>query len=214
MFSRCRVCAILLVLTLPTVWASRAQSVSGQSQSGSSERPRQSDELPDLVLKGNEKIVGQEPPIDSTVLPDIVDPIGGRKAIPLELSSVIAIATVTSRTATIIHDEPRVLFQATIDRVLKSSEPSSIKSIEFSRYGGRLHFPSGRVQEYRIYGQRMPQVGVRYVLFLSGSMRTDFTLETAYLLSGSKAYALDQSSVYREYDDVPERKLLDAIPAK
>ena len=129
-------------------------------------------------------------------------------ALPIAESTAVVIGPVTNAKAYLSNDKTGVysVFDVQVDEVIKnSSNPllTTASSLEVERDGGRVRFPNGRILTY--VSTNMPQVGQRYVLFLTIPQgQSDFQILTGYELRGGKVYPLDDlphSSVYENTDE-------------
>lgn len=119
----------------------------------------------------------------------------GLSALPTDRSSVVVTGEVREAQAYLSHDKTGVYSEFTIrvGRVLKNDVSASLavgKNIIVDRPGGRVRFPSGRINQYFTAGQGMPRVGRRYVLFLTGK-EEDFRILTGYEIRDRHIFLLD-----------------------
>ena len=116
-------------------------------------------------------------------------------ALPVRESSAVIVSQITYAKAYLSNDKTGVysVFTAQVLEVLKNSPQfplSTTASIEVERDGGRVRFPNGRTFIYA--ATNMPQVGLRYVLFLSNlEAQSDFQILTGYELREGKVHPLD-----------------------
>ena len=110
----------------------------------------------------------------------------GLSAIPSDMSDVVVVGTVERVKAYTTHSRTRVYseFIVRVNEVLKDGGDKSITvngGLDVDRLGGRVQFPNGKVGQYCIVGQGMPQVGRQYLLFLKRSGgKGDYSLLTGY----------------------------------
>ncbi|HXI24071.1 MAG TPA: hypothetical protein VNG71_09350 [Pyrinomonadaceae bacterium] len=155
---------------------------------------------------------------DTTVRVDFVD--RSLPAFPISQSTAIIIGTVSAAHAHLSNDKSGVYsaFTAEVNEVLVNRSQSPIvigRLIEVEREGGRVKFPSGRVHIYMTNEQGMPQVGSRYVLFLSGGEDEGvFQIVTGYELSAGKVHALDELKGPKLYEMFDEVTFLSELRAK
>lgn len=140
-------------------------------------------------------------------------------AIPVAESNLVVIGTVIDAKAFLSPDKTGVYSEFTIrvEKTLKSDNATSVtlyNSIVAERPGGRVRFPSGRVNLYTD-GQGMPLVGHRYVLFLTRhTEEQDFNILTGYELRDGHVFLLDDPggghpiTAYRGRD---EKSFLQAV---
>jgi len=91
-------------------------------------------------------------------------------AIPVAQSNVIILGKVTERRAVLTDDKLGIYseFSVRISEIFKDDLSGFFidQVITASRPGGSVRFPSGRIQQYTIFGQGYPQQEKDYVLFL------------------------------------------------
>jgi hypothetical protein len=152
---------------------------------------------------------------DSTVRVDYVDP--SLPALPFEKSSAVIVGQVTNAHAYLSNDRTGVysVFTVQVNEVLKNSSSApftTASSIEAERDGGRVRFPNGRLHLYMINQQDMPQVGQRYVLFLTGGNEGPvFQIVTGYELRDGKVRSLDDLPNAKKYEGVDEISFLSQL---
>lgn len=121
----------------------------------------------------------------------------GLAAIPVDKSDVIVVGNVTGAQAYTTHGRRHVYSEFTIQVVdiIKDDVSNPIKvnsSIDVDRIGGRIRFPNGRVGQYFIVGQHMPEVGKQYLLFITKSDGDgDYNILTGYEIRGGILHPLD-----------------------
>jgi hypothetical protein len=121
----------------------------------------------------------------------------GLSAIPAGVSDVIVVGNVTDAKAYTTHGRTHVYSEFTIQvvDVIKNDVGGHIKvnnSIDVDRIGGRIRFPNGRVGQYFIVGQHMPEVGKQYLLFLTKSDgKGDYNILTGYEIRDGIIHPLD-----------------------
>ena len=134
-------------------------------------------------------------------------------ALPFAGSSAVIVGQITEAKAYLSNDKTGVysVFTVQIHEVIKNSSQLSVSagsSIEVERDGGRVRFPSGRTLIY--VATNMPQVGIRYVLFLTNAQSpTDFQILTGYELREGKVHPLDDDLPnLRTYENADETTFL------
>ena len=131
-------------------------------------------------------------------------------AIPTSQSDVVVVGEIVKAEAYLSDDKTGVYSEFTIkiSEVLKIDGQAGINSntIVAERAGGNVRFPSGQVQRIHVlYGQRMPEAGQRYLLFLKFTEgKQDLTILTGYKLQDSHVSALDSTTPYTGYDGAGE----------
>jgi hypothetical protein len=136
-----------------------------------------------------------------------------RSALPVEVSSVILIGTVTEVEAVLSNDRTGVYTELTIqiEEILKDDgqqlTPGS--SVVVERQGGRVKFPSGHITTEHVTWTGMPRPGKRYVLFLT-RVPLDLYIHFGYELTGSKVALLDKYPGHpsQSYKGADEWKLI------
>jgi hypothetical protein len=141
-----------------------------------------------------------------------------RSALPVEVSSVILIGTVTEAEAVLSNDRTGVYTELTIqiEEILKddSQQLSPGSSIEVERQGGRVRFPSGHITTEHVTGTGIPCPGKRYLLFLT-RVPSDLYIHFGYELTGSKVALLDMYPRHpsQSYKGADEEKLISDLRA-
>jgi len=126
-------------------------------------------------------------------------------AIPVAQSDVILVGQIMGANAFLSNDKGYIYseFALGVETVLKNDAIAPINSdgqIIAEREGGAVRFPSGRIQQYRIYGQKMPQTGRKYILFLKrNETDPDFSILTGYELKNNQVFPLDTIELYASY---------------
>jgi hypothetical protein len=108
-------------------------------------------------------------------------------AIPAALSDSVIVGEVVAASAYLSEDRTALFseFTVRVAEVLKNSARWPLvpgESLSAEREGGKVRYPSGRVQRYKLAHQGMPRVGGRYLLFLRRPDRLDE--EVPYILTG------------------------------
>lgn len=143
----------------------------------------------------------------------------GLRAIPVDKSSAIVIGTITKAEAHITKDKTAVYseFVLSPDVIVKNDSENPIevgRSISIERSGGRVRMPSGKMIASWTNHQNMPQVGSRYVLFLThsyevqGDVGRDFYLLTGYEIVGGHVFALDDTTSGQSYNGADESSFM------
>jgi hypothetical protein len=121
----------------------------------------------------------------------------GLSAIPANVSDVIVVGDITDAKAYTTHGKTHVYSEFTVQvvDVIKDDVSSHVKvknSIDADRIGGRVRFPNGRVSQYFVVGQHMPEVGKQYLLFLTKSDgKGDYVILTGYEIRDGIIHPLD-----------------------
>jgi hypothetical protein len=139
-------------------------------------------------------------------------------ALPIKESTAVVVGPVTKAKAYLSNDKTGVysVFDVQVDEVIKNSSNQPLttaSSIEVERDGGRVKFPNGRILTY--VSTNMPQVGQRYVLFLTIPQgQSDFQILTAYELRDGKVYPLDDLPNLFVYENADEAIFLNQLRTK
>jgi len=155
---------------------------------------------------------------DSMVRVDSVD--RNLPAFPFDNSSEVLVGQVSDAHAYLSNDKTGVysVFTVQVNEVLKSSNSLTLSDgsvIEVIRDGGRVRFPNGRLHLYTIAEQDMPQVGLRYVLFLTTiNGESDFEIITGYEIREGKVYPLDDLPKLNTYSNTDEAAFLRELRSK
>ena len=118
-------------------------------------------------------------------------------AIPAEMSDAIAIVEITDAQSYLSNDKTGVYteFTVRVDQVLKNDSSAPLvpsTTLTTQREGGRVRFPSGRVQRYKPHFQGMPRTGRQYVLFLKRNEDGEtYFIWTGYELRAGRVFPLD-----------------------
>lgn len=116
---------------------------------------------------------------------------------PVATSDAVVIGEITDAQAYLSTDKTGVYteFNVRVDEVLKGNNTSSLtlgSPLAAQREGGRVRFPSGRIQRYKPHFQGTPRVGSRYVLFLKrNDDEQSYFIWTGYELRAGRVHPLD-----------------------
>jgi hypothetical protein len=152
---------------------------------------------------------------DSTVRVDALDP--NLPALPLTQSNAVLIGVVSEAQAYMSNDKSGIYseFGFRIAEVLKNTSDLPLASeslVDLQREGGRVRFSSNRVHWYAVGGAGMPQVGHRYLLFLSEQKDTRvFSIITGYELSDGRVQAIDDLPKAQAYNDSDQNSFLKEV---
>lgn len=137
-------------------------------------------------------------------------------ALPLAESTAVILGQIISANAYLSNDKTGVysVFTVQVYEVIKNSSNLSLSSsIEVERDGGRVRFPNGRTLIY--VSTNMPQVGLRYVLFLRNPPdQSDFQILTGYELQNGKVYPLDDLPNLSVFENADETIFLNQVRTK
>ena len=116
-------------------------------------------------------------------------------ALPVTASDAIVVATVQNAQAFLSSDGHSVYSEFTLvpDRVLKGTPlASGQQALTAERDGGAVKFASGKIEQFRIHQQGVPQNRHAYLFFLKWLPDSkDFTILTAYDLTSGRVEPLD-----------------------
>ncbi|MCA1594721.1 MAG: hypothetical protein LC754_19245 [Acidobacteria bacterium] len=136
--------------------------------------------------------------------------------IPAAQSDIVVTGEILDANAYISADKNGVYseFALRVEEILKKNNmcavsPGAVISVE--RQGGRVRYPSGRVEWYRIALQGMPLINHRYVLFLKRIDEDSFSIVTGYELRERHVYALDSASQFRAFEGTDEAPFLQSV---
>jgi hypothetical protein len=121
---------------------------------------------------------------------------------------------VTQARAYLSNDKTGIYSEFTVhvEEVLKNNGRGQVltgDSVAVEREGGAVQFQSGRIEEYRIFNQGMPQSSERYVLFLRYNEEgQDFSIITGYRLIKGRVFPLDDVGPFASHKDVDETVFL------
>lgn len=121
-------------------------------------------------------------------------------ALPVSKSDVIVVGEVLNAEAHRSENKLNVFsnFEVRVSEVLKGSSLTSGSLINVQRVGGFVNYPNGRKVLFRLVGNGMPAVGIRYALFLH-ILDEDYRLLTAYELGAEGVMPLDNSRQFETY---------------
>lgn len=154
------------------------------------------------------------PPKAEPWIAEIVDSSEGYFSfppLPVAESDVILIAVVSGSEAHISGNKRGVFseFKLAVESVLKTSSQDVKEGslITADRIGGYVKYPNGQQVLIRVSGVNMPQIGSRYLLFLSAKRKPDFIIMTGYELTSEGVFALDLSSEFLALEGITENEL-------
>lgn len=161
--------------------------------------------------------VDPEDASDRTVLVDAVDP--DLPALPVTKSTAVILGDITDARAYLSNDRTGVYteFAIRIEEILKDSPRTVLTTdgtLEISRQGGRVRFPSGREHLYKVSEESMPRVGGRYVFFLTGNQDEGFSILTAYELQAGKIIPLDNLRQPQAHKNADQTTFLNQLRIK
>ena len=118
-------------------------------------------------------------------------------ALPLAESDIVVVGTIGGGQAHLSENKRNVFSEFTliVEEVFKSksSGVSQGSVLTIDRIGGHVKYPNGQKVLYRIAGLNMPQIGSRYLFFLTSKHnKDDLSILTGYELTQTGAVPLDE----------------------
>ena len=118
-------------------------------------------------------------------------------ALPVAESDIVVVGTVGSGEAHLSDNKKNIFSEFTliVEEVLKSKTSGIGQGsvLTADRIGGHVMYPNGQKFLYRVVGVNMPQVGSRYLFFLTSKHnKEDLSILTAYELTETGAVPLDE----------------------
>ena len=138
-------------------------------------------------------------------------------ALPVAESDVIVVGTVGTGEAHVSENKKNVFseFTLVVEDVLKSKASAVMQGsvLTINRIGGHVKYPNGQRVLYRIFGMNMPQIGARYLFFLTTRHnKEDLSILTGYELTQDGAAPLDEElPQVRSLTGVGEKDLLQRV---
>lgn len=132
-------------------------------------------------------------------------------ALPTAQSDVIILGEALDAGAFLSNDKTGAYSEFTINviEIFKNNGSLNEGRLTIQRQGARVELPSGRIFDVEVIGQGMPQVGHRYVLFLSYNKETkDYFVLTGYEIDGEKVFPLDTIQKFAVYENVDAKRFL------
>jgi len=119
---------------------------------------------------------------------------------PVKKSDVIVIAEVLEAKAHRSENKMNVFsnFEIRVNDVLKGNQLSIGSILTIERVGGYVVYPTGRKVLFRLLGNGMPAVGVRYAFFLAVN-EDNYTIITGYELGEEGIKPLDNSPQFQQH---------------
>jgi len=155
-----------------------------------------------------------EPGVDEAAL--TLEPHFTFPALPVAESEIIVIGTIGTAQALLSESKRNVFseFTLAVEDVLKSKiqgvAQGSVLTID--RLGGHVRYQNGQRVLFRITGLNMPQVGGRYLLFLTSKHNNeDISILTAYQLTPNGAIPLDELSQVASLTNITEVDILQRV---
>lgn len=141
--------------------------------------------------------------VKSTVNPETVEteffpePHINFPALPLVESDLVVVGTIGGGQAYLSENKRNVFSEFTliVEEVFKSKSSGVSHGfvLTIDRIGGHVKYPNGQKVLYRIAGLNMPQIGSRYLFFLTSKHNMDdLSILTGYELTQTGAVPLDE----------------------
>lgn len=156
--------------------------------------------------------------------------LGLESPLPVTQSVTVVVGVVVGSKAYLSEDKSNVYseFMIRVEHVFKhqGGEPVAVGGvIATERRGGRVRVPSGRIADFYVSGQGVPEVGKRYVFFLGHNRREAANTEaigagdrdghilTGYELREGRVFPMDVSGAknFAQYEGQDETAFLKAI---
>jgi len=133
-------------------------------------------------------------------------------ALPVAKSDVIVIGEVLTAEAHRSENKLNVFtnFEVRVDEVFKGSNLSAGRIINVQRIGGFVKYPDGRKVLFRLGGNGMPAVGLRYAFFLN-RLDEDYVILTGYEFGAEGVMPVDNSRQFDRYQRENETDFLTAL---
>ena len=155
-----------------------------------------------------------EPGTDEAAL--FLEPHFTFPALPVAESEIVVVGTIGTAQALLSESKRNVFseFTLTVEDVLKSKiqgvAQGSVLTID--RVGGHVKYPNGQKVLFRIAGLNMPQVGGRYLLFLTSTHNNkDISILTGYQLTPDGVIPLDYLHQVASLAGVTEADILQRV---
>jgi hypothetical protein len=155
-----------------------------------------------------------EPGADEAIL--TLEPHFALPALPVAESEIVVVGTIGTAQAHLSESKRNIFseFTLTVEDVLKSKFQGVAKGsvLTIDRVGGHVKYPNGHKILYRMTGLNMPQVGGRYLLFLTLKHNNeDISILTGYQLTPNGAIPLDTLYQVASLNGVTEVDILQRV---
>ena len=152
-----------------------------------------------------------EPGVDEASL--TLEPHFDFPALPVAESEIVVVGTIETAQAVLSESKRNVFseFTLAVEDVLKSKVQGVAQGsvLTIDRVGGHVRYPNGQRVLYRITGLNMPQLGGRYLLFLTSKHNNeDISILTAHRLTPNGAIPLDDLHQVASLNGVTEVEIL------
>lgn len=136
--------------------------------------------------------------------------------LPVNESEIIAVGTILTGEAHLSESRRNVFseFTLAVENVLKPTDgrldQGSVLTID--RIGGHVRYANGQRVLFRIAGLNMPQIGGRYLFFLTSKHnKQDLSILTAYELTQSGSIPLDELPEVANLTSTTEAEILQRV---
>ena len=155
-----------------------------------------------------------EPGVDEAAL--FLEPHITFPALPVAESEIVVVGTVGTAQALLSESKRNVFseFTLTVEDVLKSKIDRVAQGsvLTIGRVGGHVKYPNGQKVLFRIAGLNMPEIGGRYLLFLTSThSKEDISILTGYQLTPNGALPLDELYQVASLSGVTEVEILQRV---
>jgi len=139
--------------------------------------------------------------------------------LPVAESDIVVVGTVGRGQAHLSENKKNIFSEFTliVEDVLKSKTSGMGQGslLTVDRIGGHVMYPDGQRVLYRVHGGDMPQVGSRYLLFLTSTHhKEDLSILTGYELTEKGAVPLDEHlTEAAKLAGVSEKEILQKVRA-
>lgn len=153
-----------------------------------------------------------EPGVDEAAL--FLEPHFTFPALPVAESEMVVVGTIGTAQALLSESKRNVFSEFTliVEDVLKSKIQGVGSVLTIDRVGGHVKYPNGQRVLFRIAGLNMPQIGERYLLFLTSThSKEDISILTGYQLTSNGAIPLDELYQVASLTGVTEVDILQRV---
>jgi hypothetical protein len=132
-------------------------------------------------------------------------------ALPVAESELVVVGTIGSGQAHLSENKRNVFSEFTliVESVLKSKDPGVVQGsvLTVDRIGGHVKYPNGHKVLYRVFGVNMPQIGSRFLFFLTSKHnKADLSILTGYEFTQEGVAPIDE--------ELPQVKSLTGVSEK
>ncbi len=142
-------------------------------------------------------------------------------AIPYSDSSLVIVGEILSSNAFLSNDKSGIYseYSIQIQAVIKEDRDKKAQIgeiITIDRTGGLVKYPNGQKVLYMNDWQSLPEVGARYILFLTKDkiQNPNYKIVTAYQIKDGVVIALDNFPKFREFNGKKEAEFIKLVLSK